>query len=76
MTLTIELDLDIIEIHSCAKSRVCMSNGSGVRELNDRHTHTHRWTDGTDFIPSTADVGGKKAWLRNHFNTNKAWQGS
>ncbi len=25
-------------------------------------THTHRRTDGTDFIPSTADAGGKNPW--------------
>ena len=31
------------------------SNGSAVRELTDGHTHT----DGTDFIPSIADAGGK-----------------
>ena len=41
----------------CLSISVCTSNGSVVRELNDGHTHTH--TDGTDFIPSTADAGGK-----------------
>ncbi len=33
-----------------------MSNGSAVRALNDRQKDAH--TDGTDFIPSTADAGG------------------
>ncbi len=39
-----------------------MLNGSAVRELNDRqtHRHIHGHTDGTNFIPSTADAGGNK----------------
>ncbi len=61
MTLTFELIQDIIKVNACTKFWVCMSNGSAVRELTDAHTHTHtdRQTDGTDFIPSTADAGGK-----------------
>ncbi len=35
-----------------------MSNGSAVRVLNHRHTHT----DGTDSITWTSDVGGKNLW--------------
>ena len=34
-----------------------MPNGSAVRVLTDRQTHTH--TDGSVFITSTVDVGGK-----------------
>ncbi len=42
-----------------------MSNGSAVRALTDGHTdkQTNRHTDGTDFIPSTADAGGNDAVL-------------
>ncbi len=45
-----------------------MSNGSAVRELNDRQTHRH--TDGTDFRPSTADAGGNKATFEEKFHDN------
>ncbi len=45
---------DIIKVNASTKFRVCMSNGSAVRALTDTLTHT----DGTDFIPSTADAGG------------------
>ncbi len=38
----------------------CISNGSTVRALNNRHRHRNKHTDGTDFIPSTADAGGNK----------------
>ena len=34
------------------------SNGLAKRALTNRHTDTHRHTDGTDFIPSTAGAGG------------------
>ncbi len=34
-------------------------NGSVGRALRDTRTHTHMDTHGTDFIPSTADAGGK-----------------
>ena len=30
-------------------------------ERADRRTYTHTQTDGSDFIPSTADAGGNKA---------------
>ncbi len=57
MTLTFELIQDIIMVNTCTKYWVRRSNGLDVRELTDAHTHTQ--TDGTDFIPSTADAGGK-----------------
>ena len=44
MTLTFELDLDMIQVDLHVKFLVRMSNGSAVRVLNyrqtDRHTHT------------------------------------
>ncbi len=47
---------------------VLMSNGLGGRALTnwrtDTHTHTH--TDGTDFIPSTPDAGGKNWRVLKH----------
>ncbi len=36
---------------------------SWERQLTDRRTHTE--THGTDFIPSTADAGGKNRWSIN-----------
>ncbi len=58
MTLTIELIQDIVKVNACPKFWVRTSNGSAVSQLTDAHTHTQ--TDGTDFIPSTADAGGNK----------------
>ncbi len=55
MTLTIELDLDMIKVDLHVKFIVRTSNGSVVRVLNYRHTHTY-----TDSITSTADAGGKE----------------
>ncbi len=40
MTLTFELIRDI-KVNASTKYWVCMSNGSAVRVLTDRHTHTH-----------------------------------
>ncbi len=57
MTLTFELIREMVEIHLSTKFWVRISNGSDVRVLTDTQTHTQ--TDGTDFIPSTADAGGK-----------------
>ena len=56
--LTIELVRDIIKVNPCTKFRDHTSNGSAVRVLTDRHTHTH--TDGSVFITSTADAGGNE----------------
>ena len=49
---------DIVRVNPHTKFWVHTSNGSAARELTD--AHTHRQTDGTDFIPSTADAGGNK----------------
>ena len=61
MTLTFELIWDIIKVNPSTKFWVRTSNGSVVRVLNYRQTDTHTRThsDGTDFMPSTADMGGK-----------------
>ena len=57
-TLTYDLDLRThpryCHCQPPSKFWVRMSNGSVGRALTDKHTHR------TDFIPSTADVGGKK----------------
>ena len=45
---------------------VCSSNSSAVRALTDGHTDTHTHTDGTDFIPSTADAGGNNYQMINY----------
>ncbi len=37
-----------------------------MRALTNRHTH--RQTDGTDFIPSTADAGGNEIDYDNYNN--------
>ncbi len=62
MTLTFELVQDIIKVNPCTKFHDGTSNGSAVRALTDRQTdtHTHRHTDGSVFITSTADAGGNK----------------
>ncbi len=57
MTLTFELIRYSIKVKIPTKFRILMSNRSDVRVLTDRHTD--RRTDGNDFIPSTADAGGK-----------------
>ncbi len=44
MTLTFELIRDIIKVNASTKFRVCMSNGSAMRALTDRQTHTHTQT--------------------------------
>ncbi len=59
MTLTFELIRAVIKLKLYTKFQVCRSNGSAVRVLNNRQMHRH--TDGTDFIPSTADAGGNKS---------------
>ncbi len=72
MTLTFELIRDIVKVNTSTKFRVCMSNGSAVRALTNRHTHTRTdgrtdtQTDGTDFIPSTAYAGGNNVRLNEH----------
>ena len=60
MTLTIELGPDIVRTHPNTKNCVNTSNGSVMRVLKDRQTHRH--TDGTDSITSTADAGGDKCY--------------
>ncbi len=57
MTLTIKLVQGNIKINPCIKYRDHMSNGSAVRVLTDRQTHRH--TDRSVSITSTADAGGK-----------------
>ena len=42
MTLTIELDLDMVQVDLCVKFLVRTSNGSVVRVLTDGHTHRDR----------------------------------
>ena len=61
MTLTFELVRDIIIGNVPAKFQVRSSSGLTLRALTDRQTHGHTdtHTDETDFIPSTADAGGK-----------------
>ncbi len=59
MTLTIELDLDMVQVDLHVKFLVRTSNGSVVRVLTDGHTHTDRQSDGTDSITATTDAGGK-----------------
>ena len=57
VTLTIKLDLDMVQANLLVKLLVRSSNGSVVRVLTDGQTHTK--TDGADSITSTADAGGK-----------------
>ncbi len=54
MTLTFELVRDIVKMNPCAKFWVHTLNCSAVRAL------TNKQTDGTDFMPSTADAGGTR----------------
>ena len=54
LTLTFELGLDLIKVNPHTKFRDPRSNGSAVRALTNRHTDSQ--TDGTDFIPSTAEA--------------------
>ena len=63
MTLSIELDQDIIKVNPCTKFRDHTSNRSAVRVLT--HGHTHRHTDRTVSITSTAYARGKKDWPLN-----------
>ncbi len=48
--MTFELIRDIVKVNASTKFRVCMSNGSAVRALTNRHTHTRtdRHTDRRD----------------------------
>ena len=55
MTLTVELDLDMVQPYIRDKFLVCTSNGSGMTVLNDGQA------DGTNSITSTADAGGNKS---------------
>ncbi len=67
MTLTIELDLDMVHVDLHVKLLVHTSNGSVGRVLTDGQT------DGTDSITSTAVAGGndlvKPAWAYYVYNT-------
>ncbi len=47
----------MVKVNPSTKLWVCALNGSAMRALTDTWTDT--LTDGTDFIPSTADAGGK-----------------
>ncbi len=58
ITLAIQLVRDVIKVNPDTKFLVPTSSGSAVRVLADGQTEWH--TDGTDFIPSTADAGGNK----------------
>ncbi len=70
MTLTFELIQDIVKVNPSTKFWVRIFNGSAGRALTNEHTHTQ--THGTDFIPSTADAGGKKKTHRRcqNYDTN------
>ena len=57
MTLAFEPIRDIVNLNPYTKFWVNTSHGSVGRALTDTQTDTQ--TDGTDFIPSTADAGGK-----------------
>ncbi len=63
MTLTLELIRDIAKVDLSTKFWVRTSHDSPVRALTNRQTHrrTDAQTHRTDFIPSTADAGGKHA---------------
>ena len=58
MTLTIDLDLDIVQVDLHVKFCVRTSNGSIVRVLTDRQTD--RQKDGSDSMTSTADARGNE----------------
>ncbi len=62
MTLTFKLIRDIVNGNVHAEFQVRISNGSAVRVLTDGQTN--KQTDGTDFIPSTADAGGNNIKLK------------
>ncbi len=62
MTLTIELDLDVVQADLHVKFLVHTSNGSVVRVLTDGYTD--RQTDWTNSITSTADAEGNKQSVR------------
>ena len=59
MTLTIKLLREVIKGNPSTKCGDHMSNGSAVRVLKGRQTHTHSHTDGSVSITSTTDAGGK-----------------
>ncbi len=67
MTLTIELDLDIVQVDLHVKFLVRTSNCSVVRVLTDRQT------DGSNSMTSTADAGGKNKYYKvqppSHYHT-------
>ena len=61
MTFTMELIKDIIKVNPYTTFHD-MSNGSVVRVPPHTHTqHTHTHGEGTVFITSTDDAGGKKS---------------
>ena len=61
MTLTFELDLDILPLDLHAEIQVCTSVRSAVRAR-----HTHRQNDDAKTITPVADAGCKKHDLFNH----------
>ena len=56
MTLTFELDLDILPLDLYTKIQVRMFVRSSVRARHT-HTHTHRHTDRAKTITPVADAG-------------------
>ncbi len=56
MTLTLKLIRDFVKVNLSTKFGIRKSNGSVVSVLTNWGTHTQ--TNGTDFIPSTADAEG------------------
>ena len=63
MTLTFELDLDILPFDLHAKIQVCTSVRSAV---SARQTHTHTLTDDAKTITPVADTGCKYSASKFH----------
>ncbi len=62
-TVTLEVIRDFIKVAAHTKFWACTSTGTAVRVLNYRRTDTQTHKQ-TDFIPSTADAGGKSGYVR------------
>ena len=72
MTLTIELDLDIVQVDLHVKFRVRTSNVSVVRVLTDRQKD--RQKDGSDSMTLTADAGGNKlVYIKHKIYQSPLW---
>ncbi len=60
MTLTFELDLDILPLDLHTKIQGCTFDRLALRARHtDTHTHTHRQTDDAKTITPFADAGCK-----------------